>query len=68
MGRRHRQPAATPAEVIAARGTRTQKQIADLLQVTRNTVQNWERGRAPIPHLAYKEMLATKENAPCPAD
>lgn len=60
-----RQAAATPAEVIAARGTRTQKQVADLLQVTRNTVQNWERGRAPIPHAAYRMI---QETTPCPAD
>lgn len=65
MTRTTRPPAATPAEVIAARGTRTQKQIADLLQVTRNTVQNWERGRAPIPLAAYRMI---QETTPCPAD
>lgn len=65
MANAKRQPAATPEQVIAARGTRTQKQVADLLQVTRNTVQNWERGRAPIPLAAYRMI---QETTPCPAD
>ena len=54
-----RQPAATPAEVVAARGTRTQRQVAELLQVTRNTVQNWEHGRTPIPHAAFLVLKET---------
>lgn len=35
---------------IRERRGMTQKALADLLQVTSRTVQNWEAGSAPIPH------------------
>jgi DNA-binding transcriptional regulator YiaG len=53
-----KKPAATPAEVIAARGHRTQVQVAEMLGVSRATIQNWESGRRPIPKVAYQALLA----------
>lgn len=39
---------ATGAQIVAARGTRTQTEIAKLLGRSRATVQNWENDRSPI--------------------
>lgn len=60
-----RTPAAKPEQVVSARGSRTQEAVAKLLGVSVNTIQNWEHGRAPISMLAYKELLATREES-CP--
>jgi DNA-binding transcriptional regulator YiaG len=54
-----RPPAATPAQVVAARGTRTQTEIAELLGVSRTTVQNWENGRSPISRVAWQALQKT---------
>jgi DNA-binding XRE family transcriptional regulator len=51
-----RPPAATPAQFVAARGNRTQIQLAELLDVSRATIQNWENGRVPIPRIAWLAM------------
>lgn len=48
--------AATPAQFVAARGKRTQTQLADILDVSRATIQNWESGRVPIPRIAWLAM------------
>jgi DNA-binding transcriptional regulator YiaG len=41
------------ADIAAARGTRTQTEIAALLGVSRATVQNWEAERCPITPVAW---------------
>lgn len=51
-----RQPAATPAQIVAARGTRTQTEVAEFLGVSRTTVQNWENARSPISRLAWQAL------------
>lgn len=51
-----RQPAATPAQIIAARGSLTQAQAAELLGVSRATIQNWEAGRSPISRIAWQAL------------
>lgn len=56
-----RQPAATPAQVVAIRGNRTQEQIAERLDVSRATVQNWESGRLPVPRIAWLALQSVRE-------
>lgn len=51
-----RPPVATPAEIVTARGSRTQIEIAELLGVSRATVQNWENGRSPISKVAWQAL------------
>lgn len=41
--------APTPAEIRAARGTRTQTQAAALVHTTLRTWQRWEAGAVPMP-------------------
>lgn len=60
-----RSPAATPEQVVSARGHRTQEAVAKLLGVSVNTIQNWEHGRSPISRAHYL-MLLMLEDAPCP--
>ncbi|MFC5550990.1 helix-turn-helix domain-containing protein [Massilia aerilata] len=48
--------AATHAQLVAARGKRTQVQIAEILGVSRATVQNWENGRSPISRTAWQAV------------
>jgi DNA-binding transcriptional regulator YiaG len=54
-----REPAATPAQIVAARGTRTQTEIAEMLGVSRTTIQNWENGRSPISRVAWLALQKT---------
>lgn len=56
-----RQAAATPAQVVAIRGKRTQEQIAERLDVSRATVQNWESGRLPVPRIAWLALQSVRE-------
>jgi transcriptional regulator with XRE-family HTH domain len=51
-----RKPAATPGQVIAARAPHTQAQLAELLGVSRTTIQNWENGRSPISRVAWDAL------------
>jgi DNA-binding transcriptional regulator YiaG len=55
---------ATPAQIVAARGTRTQTEIAELLGVSRTTVQNWENGRSPISRVAWQALQRTFASFP----
>ncbi|MFL6141718.1 MAG: helix-turn-helix domain-containing protein [Labedaea sp.] len=52
-----RRSAATPAQIVAARGLRTQIEVAEALGVSRATIQNWENGRSPISRLAWEALL-----------
>lgn len=56
-----KQIAATPAQFVAARGNRTQTQLAELLDVSRATIQNWENGRVAIPRIAWLAMQSLSE-------
>lgn len=51
---------ATPAQIIAARGTYTQVEIAVRLGVSRTTIQNWENGRSPISLTAWQALQIQK--------
>lgn len=49
--------------LIALRGTRTQREMADRYDVSVLTWQNWERGRTP-PHKVFRQRLAREAGKP----
>lgn len=54
-----RKSAVTPDQVVAARkaANMTQRAVAEALEVSRATMQNYERGTTAMPKTAYAALL-----------
>jgi DNA-binding transcriptional regulator YiaG len=60
MSNKKRAQIATPAEIVLARRERTQVEVAEMLGVSRSTIQNWEYGNQAIPKTAWMAIQNLK--------
>ena len=60
MSNKTRVQIATPAQIVLARGERTQVTLAEMLGVSKSTIQNWEYGNQAAPKTAWIAMRKLK--------